>query len=87
MPDPPSSEWQVYAGFLPEGPPDEDTEFAFIEGVAFVNARKHEQVVTRHCAERDLYRERLEKIARDGDSLDCVIEARDALFQARESKG
>lgn len=34
-------------------------------------------------AERDLYQGRLEKIARDGDSLDCVIEARDILYEAR----
>lgn len=38
---------------LPEGRADADTEFAWVDGVAFVNAAKHEAVVAERCRERD----------------------------------
>jgi hypothetical protein len=35
---------------LPDAPLSDDTELAFIDGRAFVNAAKHEEVVDRHVA-------------------------------------
>ena len=38
------------------------TEFAFVDGVAFVNAAKHEAVVAARCAERDEARAELDRL-------------------------
>lgn len=35
---------------LPHAPVGDDTEFVWVNGIAFVNARRHEEVVDRHVA-------------------------------------
>ena len=52
---------QRYLTFLPDAPMSDDTEFVFIENMAFVNARKHEEVVARHVAEVEQLRKALEE--------------------------
>lgn len=57
-------EWEVH--FLPRSDAiTEATEFAFINGVPFVKASKHEMVVHKHVAENRRLREALEEIANE----------------------
>jgi hypothetical protein len=42
--------------YLPDAPLGDDTEFVFIDQIAFVNAHKHEEVVAHHVAENERLR-------------------------------
>jgi hypothetical protein len=45
--------------YLPDAPLGDDTEFVFIDRIAFVNAHKHEEVVAHHVAEVERLQEAL----------------------------
>jgi hypothetical protein len=48
--------------YLPDAPLGDDTEFVFIDRIAFVNAHKHEEVVAHHVAENERLQEALRVI-------------------------
>lgn len=56
---------------LPDRPKaSADTELVWVDGVAFVNAEKHEQVVTACCTERDKWKGIAKEAGLHGDPQD-----------------
>jgi hypothetical protein len=68
--------------YLPDAPLGDDTEFVFIDQIAFVNAHKHEEVVAHHVAENERLREAL-RVIRGPEDKDHEFECDAELRQLR----